>query len=211
MDFEKFRQYNNIALSTVYSEPEQGNFHTDLIPQMVDKFFKPLNIPVTASVLDIGCGQGTFMDVLSKLGYVDLIGITKSEDDARACYRKRYFTAQVDMSDLPFESKSIDFIWCRHAIEHSPFPLFTLFEFNRVLKDNSKVYIEVPAPACVRKHEYNSNHYSILGEDMWCALFVKAGFEISFKTTFDLNLTFNDKTIPETNLCFVIEKKMSIA
>jgi hypothetical protein len=26
------------------------------------------------------------------------------------------------MSDLPLANGNIDFIWCRHAIEHSPLP-----------------------------------------------------------------------------------------
>jgi hypothetical protein len=36
--------------------------------------------------------------------------------------------------------------------------------------------MEVPAPDTDRRHEYNSNHYSILGLRQWDALLARAGF-----------------------------------
>lgn len=211
MDACKINRYNKIALSTVYSEPEEGNFHTELIPKMVEQFFKPLNLPVEAIILDIGCGQGTFMDEVAKLDYPNRIGITKSGEDFDACNAKGHTTTHCDMSDLPFNSEEIDFIWCRHALEHSPFPFFTLLEFNRILKDGGKVYVEVPAPDCVRKHEWNPNHYSVLGPEMWAALFVKAGFKVLQSVYFDLELQMPEGKVPERNICFVIEKHDTIA
>jgi hypothetical protein len=63
-------------------------------------------------------------------------------------------------------------------------------EYNRVLKQGSKIYIEVPAPDCDRKHEYNLNHYSILGANQLAALLQRTGFNIdSFNNLeFDLNV-----------------------
>jgi hypothetical protein len=51
-------------------------------------------------------------------------------------------------------------------------------EYNRVLKQGSKIYIEVPAPDCERKHEFNLNHYSILGHNQLAALLIRCGFDI---------------------------------
>ena len=56
-------------------------------------------------------------------------------------------------------------------------------EYNRLLKQGSKIYIEVPAPDCERKHEINPNHYSVLGPQMLAALLQRTGFDID---------TFND-------------------
>jgi SAM-dependent methyltransferase len=206
---EKFQHYTELALKSVYSEPE-GGFHSELIPEMVKQFFLPENVPVTAYVLDIGCGQGLFMDILKDKGYCNLIGVTLSEDDLLACGNKWHSCLKSDMSDLPVPSHVVDYIWCRHALEHSPYPLFTLYEFNRVLRLGGKMYVEVPAPNCARRHEYNPNHYSIFAVDMWIALMVRAGFTVTQTNTISFELQSPSGPIPETNLIFLLEKNDSL-
>jgi SAM-dependent methyltransferase len=175
-----------------------------------ENFFTPLNLLTTSFILDVGCGQGTFMDVLKSKDYTNMIGVTYSKEDVEACNFKNYTTLQEDMSDLSLSDESMDFIWCRHALEHSPYPLFTLYEFSRILKDNGKLYIEVPAPNCERAFEFNQNHYSILGERMWVALLTKAGFKIDQSSHFDFELIADGKPIPEKYLCFMVTKNESV-
>jgi ubiquinone/menaquinone biosynthesis C-methylase UbiE len=210
MELDKFNKYTKLALTTVYSEPEEGNFHTALIPKVVENFFTPLDLPKESFILDVGCGQGTFMDVLKNNDYTNMIGVTYSKEDVEACNFKNYTTLQCDMSDLTLSNDSMDFIWCRHAIEHSPYPLFTLFEFNRVLKTGGKMYLEMPAPDCERAFEFNKNHYSILGDRMWGALLTKTGFKVLQSSYFEFELMADGKKIPEKYLCFLVEKNESI-
>jgi len=210
MDNKKFNEFTKLAQATVYSEPEEGNFHTNLIPEMVKNFFLPLKLNLGSYILDIGCGQGTFMDLTKDLGYTNTIGVTLSPEDFAACGEKWHSTIQCDMSDLTVPDHIVDFIWCRHAIEHSPYPLFTLFEFNRVLKKGGKAYIEVPAQDCARRFEFNPNHYSILGESMWAALFEKTGFKVLQSSYFQFELKANEQIIPEKYLCFTIEKHATL-
>ena len=206
----KFERYNAYAKSTVYSEPEAGNFHNDLIRRAVAEIFLPQKVPMNAVVLDAGCGPGVFMDALSDSGYISVHGVTLSADDLEICRDKGHAVAEADISDLFDADASVDFIWCRHAIEHSPFPFFTLLEFNRVLRVGGRAYIEVPAPALVRRHEDNPNHYSILGREMWQALFVRAGFQIigSYELSFDLN--YADGAVREVFHSWTVEKCASI-
>lgn len=210
MELKKFNEFTKLAQSTVYSEPEEGNFHTKLIPEMVKNFFLPLQLNLGSYILDIGCGQGTFMDLTKDLGYTNTIGVTLSPDDFAACGEKWHSTIQCDMTDLTVPDHIVDFIWCRHAIEHSPYPLFTLFEFNRVLKKGGKAYIEVPAQDCARRFEFNHNHYSILGETMWAALFEKSGFKVLQSAYFEFELKANEGVIPEKYLCFIVEKDATL-
>jgi predicted SAM-dependent methyltransferase len=84
--------------------------------------------------------------------------------------------------------ESVDFIFCRHALEHSPYPIFTLMEYNRLLKEKGKIYIEVPAPNCERPHEYNLNHYSILGERQLAALLQRTGFDTPIFNNFEFDI-----------------------
>ena len=211
MQADKFQRYRELALSTVYSEPEEGNFHSQLIPQMVGHYLPLMVKHKESRILDIGCGQGLFISEASKLGFNNVTGITLSEDDFTACQHKAMDVVRSDFSDLDFSPDGVvDLIWCRHALEHSPYPILTLYEFNRVLKDGGKVYVEVPAPDCQRTHEFNDNHYSILGMNMWVALFNRAGLEPNLVDKFEFNLQVDGKEVPETYLIFILEKTRDV-
>ena len=207
---EKFETYLRLARSTVYSEPEDGNFHNDLIKQAVQTFVPLFGLPDTPFVLDAGCGPGVFMDEMRSAGFSSLWGVTLSEDDVAACRKKGHGCTLGDISDLDDTDESVDLVWCRHAIEHSPYPLFTLYEFNRVLKSGGGLYVEVPAPALPRSHEWNPNHYSILGPHMWVALMQRAGFEVFDTREIKLELTQNGEKVPELFYAFMAKKCRSI-
>lgn len=206
MNYDKFCFYNARALSTVYSEPE-GSFHDQLIPEMVEKFFLPIGVDKNAVIVDMGCGPGLFMEAVRKLGYVNLNGVTMSDEDVMVCHKKGFEIFDDDMSDLSFPNESVDFIWARHSLEHSPYPLFTLYEWDRVLKPDGKMFIEVPAPDCARVHEGNPNHYSVMGSLMWVGLMEKAGFKVLSASTADINLNINGQTVPERSFAYVAQKK----
>ena len=128
-------------------------------------------------ILDLGCGPGYFMDQMKKREYTNVTGVTLSPGDIKICEDKGHKIAKYDLSFLPqkdgYFDESVDFIFLRHALEHSPYPIFSIMEYNRVLKQNGKIYIEVPAPNCDRRHEWNLNHYSILGEQQLAALLTR--------------------------------------
>ena len=70
-------------------------------------------------------------------------------------------------------------------------------EYNRVLKQSGKIYIEVPAPDCERKHEWNINHYSILGEQQLAALLERTGFTINNFDNFEFDLSAPNEEDPD--------------
>jgi SAM-dependent methyltransferase len=207
MDYKKFQEYEQRALSTVYEEG-RDSFHNDLIPVLATTYLAKLEIDKNACILDIGCGPGQFMQSAAALGYTNTLGVTLSPEDLQACQDQNFETLSTDMSDLPLEDASVDFIWCRHALEHSPYPLFTLFEFARVLKCNCKMYVEVPAPdnERVMLGEYNPNHYSVLGENMWTALFMKAGFEILSTEGYSIDISQLGRVWKEKSYIFGVKK-----
>jgi 2-polyprenyl-3-methyl-5-hydroxy-6-metoxy-1,4-benzoquinol methylase len=121
MNFEKFQRYEQQALSTVYSEVP-GGFHDQIIPEFAQRFLPTFDLPSNACIIDIGCGAGLFAQAAHKLGYSDVTGVTLSPDDVAACESAGLKIKHADMSDLPWADGSVDFIWCRHALEHSPYP-----------------------------------------------------------------------------------------
>lgn len=200
VDLVKLKFFNEwLYTSHLYDEGD-ATFHAQLTEQMVKTYVDSLNLPKESLILDMGCGPGYFLDEMKNRGYKNLVGITLSDVDKKICEEKGHKIKQYDMSFIPqkdgFIEESVDFIFCRHSLEHSPYPIFTLAEYNRLLKDKGKMYIEVPAPDSDRKHEYNSNHYSVLGLSQWDALLMRTGFKVDTCNTveFDVELPNPEST-----------------
>lgn len=192
LDLVKLKFFNEWLYTAHMYDEGEAEYHRTLTKRMVEEYVDPLNLPKDAMILDMGCGPGYFLDEMKERGYTNLIGITLSPEDTKICTDKGHTIKQYDMSFIPqkdgFYDESVDFIFCRHAMEHSPYPIFTLAEYNRLLKLKGSLYMEVPAPDSDRRHEYNSNHYSILGLRQWDALLQRAGFAVDKCNTLEFDI-----------------------
>jgi len=217
LDLIKLKFYNEwLYAAHIYDEGE-SNFHKQLTSKVVKDYVDPIELKKDALILDLGCGPGYFLDEMKDRGYSNLIGVSLSPGDIKTCEEKGHTIKQYDLSFLPqkegYHDESVDFIFLRHALEHSPYPIFSLMEYNRVLKQFGKIYIEVPAPDTERKHEYNLNHYSILGATQLAALLDRTGFKIDSFNTMEFTLNVgkddqgNDIEMPEKYFCIVATKQ----
>ena len=218
LDLIKLKFYNEwLYTAHIYDEGD-SQFHQKLTKQVVETYVDPLNLPKDAHILDLGCGPGYFLDEMKEREYTNVHGVTLSPGDIAICEGKGHVIKKYDLSFLPqkdgYYDESVDFIFLRHALEHSPYPIFSLMEYNRILKQGSKIYIEVPAPDGERQHEFNLNHYSIFGSTQLSALLTRCGFNIDLfnKLEFDLsvpNLENPDeepKKMTEKYFCIVATK-----
>lgn len=217
IDIVKLRFYNDWLYNNHIYDEGDSEFHKNLTTQVVQTYVDPLNLAKDAHILDLGCGPGYFLDEMKARDYTNVHGVTLSPGDIKICEDKGHTVKKYDLSFLPqkdgYYDESVDFIFIRHALEHSPYPIFSLMEYNRILKQGSKIYIEVPAPDCERKHEYNLNHYSILGHNQLAALLIRCGFNIdSFNNLeFELNVPDPEKPgeatrVKEKYYCIVATK-----
>lgn len=193
LDLVKLKLYNEwLYTAHIYDEGD-SQFHKVLTAEVVKTYVDPLALSKQAVILDLGCGPGYFLDEMKQRGYENLTGVTLSPGDTKLCQDKGHTVKGYDLSFLPqkdgYHDESVDFIFLRHALEHSPYPIFSLMEYNRVLRQFGKMYIELPAPDCERKHEFNLNHYSILGEAQLVALLDRTGFKIDRFNTLDFTLS----------------------
>jgi len=95
-------------------------------------------------VLDIGCGSGSYLAWLKELGW-EPYGVEIDEDCVKFA-REEYGidTFCGDLSEANFPDGFFDCITMWHFLEHSPHPLETLRESNRILKRDGLVVICVP-------------------------------------------------------------------
>lgn len=218
LDLVKLKFYNEwLYANHIYDEGD-SQIHQDLTKKVVKDYIDPLNLAKDSLILDLGCGPGYFLDEMKERGYTNLVGVTLSPDDVKICESKGHTIKRYDFSFLPqrdgYYDESVDFIFLRHTLEHSPYPIFTLMEYNRVLKQGAKMYIELPQPECERQHEFNPNHYSVLGKTQLAALLQRTGFKIDtfqgleFKASV-ANITNEDgspKEFDEKYYCLVASK-----
>jgi len=104
---------------------------------------KSLKIP-SPIILDIGTGTGSNLLSFSKLG--ETHGVDIASQAIEFC-RKRGIknVTQCSAEKMTYANKTFDVIACLDLLEHIPEPVEALLEMRRVLKDNGRIIIMVPA------------------------------------------------------------------
>ena len=189
-NYERLDQYLDLLKRDVYPEAETSS-HDEITQKVFDLFIVPHG-QIIQSALDVGCGQGVALKRFSSLG-IDAVGITLSREDHDFCLNRGFRVALMDQSFLEHPGRSFDLVYARHVLEHSPFPVLTLFEFNRVLKPYGFLYVEVPQAESI--HCANPNHYSMLGKRSLTQLFKRARF--AYVKDLKINFALPDGTPDE--------------
>lgn len=196
----RFEAFLDRLRDDVYPEPPSPQ-HTELARHMWGMLQQTVALPPGRRVLDVGCGQGLALEFFRASGH-RAIGITIGAEDLAACRARGFEVRDMDQSYLDFADESFDLVWCRHALEHSVAPYFTLAGFHRVLAPGGVLYVEVPAPDTACRHETNPNHYSVLGRSAWQSLMQRAGFEVVDVVTID----FAADVGPDTYWAFTLRR-----
>jgi SAM-dependent methyltransferase len=100
-----------------------------------------------SSILDVGCGAGTNLDLLRDLHPGSrMVGID-IEYGPLSHYRAAHAAAlaQADVRRLPFEARAFDLVTALDAIEHVEDDLSVLRELHRVCRPGGHVLLTVPA------------------------------------------------------------------
>jgi SAM-dependent methyltransferase len=98
----------------------------------------------SSSVLDVGCGNGENLAMLSAWGFSRASGV---EWDERACEAARSLGFEVRAGSaeaIPYEDASQDFVFLRHVIEHVLDLDRALSEVRRVLRQGGLVTFLTP-------------------------------------------------------------------
>jgi SAM-dependent methyltransferase len=174
-DYSRFDGFLDSLVCDVYPEAPSEP-HLSITSRVIDEFVADGILRPGMKVLDIGCGQGLALERFREAG-LDAVGLTLG-GDFDICRDKGFEVRQMDQNFMEFSASSFDFLWCRHVLEHSVAPLFTLTEYRRVTKPGGRIYVEVPAPDTAAHHEVNSNHYSVLPLSAWLSLIGRVGLTV---------------------------------
>ena len=107
------------------------------------KKLSQLNIPPEGKVLDVGCGQGVFLDRLAQTYRVKGTGIDISPRAIRQA-KKQSRAGKFIMADavrLPFKDQSFDLVFSLDSLEHIKPQVKALKEMLRVLKPGGILFI----------------------------------------------------------------------
>lgn len=142
-------------------------------------------------LLDVGCGNGAYLEMLSELGW-ECWG-TEISEQAAAWARKRGLNVRVGvLEDLDYPNESFDVITLWHVIEHLPQPLQTLQRIFELLKPGGMVLLGTPNVASTWSKLFGRYwdglhipfHLQLFSPKTISQLLTAAGFKIQFVKSF---------------------------
>ena len=96
-------------------------------------------------VLDIGCGKGLFLHLLSRMGIKEIYGLDTSEIAIQFMKKRNGINAFAgDLKDANYRDNFFDLITLWDVLEHIPDATLILTEIRRILRKGGILYIRVP-------------------------------------------------------------------
>ena len=138
-----------------------------------------LRIPKGKSILDVGAGEMPYKSYCKDLKYKSQdFGKYTGENVETGIKSGKYDTRSVDIisdiTDIPVNEKSFDYVLCTEVFEHIPDPLKALEEISRI---NKKGLI-ITAPFASLTHFYPYFFYTGFSEQFYKTHLPKLGYRI---------------------------------
>jgi methionine biosynthesis protein MetW len=143
------------------------------------------------NLLDIGCGNGSFMETMNRLGW-SATGIDFDQNAVDYCVSRGLNAIKGDLKELNFPSASFDVVTLNHVLEHLYDSSGTMEECFRILKPDGEIVITTPnAQSWMFNKWFKASWYAlqapahlhIFSINNLSALLKNKGFTISRATT----------------------------
>lgn len=154
-----------------------------ILETLIRRVVKP---PKDARVLEVGCGTGHNLAMLSRFGKLDACELDKC---ARALATKR-LGKQVRVAKLPdlsmFERNGYDLIALLDVLEHVPDDLASLRAIHMRLKPGGALLLTVPANRWMwSAHDSAHHHFRRYSKKELKQLFLRSGLKIQLLSYFN--------------------------
>ena len=168
-DYQHFDRFLNELIADIYEQPVD-NGHLNMSLDIINKWIPQLL--GCKSVVDMGCGQISPQETFESYGLA-YTGVAVGQDVVIAKSEGKH-VLNMDMTFTNFDSESVDLVYSRHSLEHSPFPLITLMEWHRIARH--WLLVVLPSP---EHYTYSGrNHYGVMNHDQAREFLTRAGWEV---------------------------------
>jgi SAM-dependent methyltransferase len=128
-------------------------------------------------ILEIGAGDGSETRLLMDAGWNNITGITVGHGNVlRGKETYNVDLLYMDMHFMDFPCETFDAIIGFQTYEHTPAPILLGLEFNRVLKSDGKILLEVPIGEQHMPEKPNPHHLNVVDDWQARAQLAMSGF-----------------------------------
>jgi len=125
----------------------------------VFRYRESISFVPKGSALDIGCGNGKFMQAMNSLGW-QFEGVEFNPVAVDACREAGLKVFHGDLQAGAYGDNSFDLITARHVIEHIPDPENFVCEIARILKKGGRMVIQTPNSKALGRRWFGTNWYA---------------------------------------------------
>ena len=180
--------YSQAYENSLHFSPRFQQYAEDLARDLVERHQLQ-----NRDIIEIGSGKGDFLELLCELGDNRGVGFDPSYipgENART--KSSQITFVQDFYAEEYATTAVDFVCCRHTLEHIPDPRALMRSIRRTLGDRSdiRLFFEVPNAGFTLKNEaiwdIIYEHCGYFTRTSLAYLFADAGFEVHrVEETFD--------------------------
>jgi len=109
-------------------------------------------------ILDFGCGSGAALDVCKHLGFKQTLGLDVS-DYCIESTRQKGIRAEKIGTEFPEIKEVFDLILCLDVLEHLQDDVDYLSKLRKLLRDNGRILVSVPAHQFLWSSHDDLNHH----------------------------------------------------
>lgn len=139
-----------------------------------------------SKILDVGCANGSWLDILASVGFKRITGVDLFIPDKKVCGRRKWKFVKGDIFDI--RDKNYDLITLNHSFEHMLNPLEVLKRIYRLLSDKGVCEISIPLANGDAHRKFGEffcqldapRHTYIFGEDAMVNLCKRAELKVDY-------------------------------
>jgi SAM-dependent methyltransferase len=110
------------------------------------------------ALLDVGCGNGRYLDLMRALGWSRAVGVdTSATAVARAREHLGVEAHAGELADVGLPAETFDTVSIAHTLEHVADPVALLSEVHRVTKPEGRIAIVVPNAASLTSRAWREH------------------------------------------------------